>query len=66
MKRQFPHSGRWRPRSPAEAVPLLVDQPKSPPHVRAAQTRKERDRARILAKAEELRLEVAMQRGWLI
>lgn len=65
MIRRFPHSGRWRPRSPAEAVPLLLARPKSEPHVRGNRTRAERQRALVLDGMEQLRMEVAMRLGWL-
>ncbi len=65
MRRRFPHSGRWRPRSPAEAVPLFLARPKSEPHRKGWDTRRAKRSAEIAAHIEALGLDMAMRRGWL-
>lgn len=63
MIRRFP-SGRFRPLSPVEAVPLLVCEPKSERISKGNRTRHARYRAAVLEGMEMLRLEVAMRKGW--
>ena len=63
---RFPRSGRFRPRLLRD-TPLLdaMMRAKSEPHVRGNRTRAERQRALVLEGMEQLRMEVAMRRGWL-
>ncbi len=63
---RFQRSGRFRPRLLRD-TPLLdaMMRGKSEPHVRGNRTRSERQRALVLDGMEQLRMEVAMRRGWL-